>query len=107
MPVSAWSDIIPDSALTALDQRIIKMDAQIKAINDMNEVIIDTKADNLKYDSESNELQLMSGNKEIGDKVVLKAEDETLEDGVPAVDFSDINEDTDVPSNEQDNVVEF
>lgn len=31
-PIAAWSDILPDSGFTALDQRIIKLDSQIKAI---------------------------------------------------------------------------
>lgn len=34
-PILAWSDIIPDEALCALDQRIIKMDAQMKALEEM------------------------------------------------------------------------
>lgn len=41
-PSSAWSDIIPDSALSALDQRIIKTDAQIKALEDMNATLYET-----------------------------------------------------------------
>lgn len=41
-PVAAWSDIIPDSALSALDQRIIKTDAQIKALEEMNANIYQT-----------------------------------------------------------------
>lgn len=33
---SAWSDIMPDSKFTAIDQRIIKLDSQIKAILEQN-----------------------------------------------------------------------
>ena len=46
-PITAWSDIIPDSALTALDQRIIKTDAQIKALEEMNTTIYQTLEDGL------------------------------------------------------------
>ena len=74
IPIMAWSDIIPDSALSSLDQRIIKIDSQIKAVNDMNAALAETKADNIKYDAESKELQLLSGDKEIGNKVVLDVE---------------------------------
>ena len=31
---TAWSDIMPDSKFTAIDQRIIKLDSQIKALID-------------------------------------------------------------------------
>jgi len=76
LPIIAWSDVIPDSALTSLDQRLIKMDAQLKEMNDLNENLADSKADNLKFDPETNELQLMSGAKEIGKKVSLNEETE-------------------------------
>ena len=32
VPIAAWSNIIPDKALTALDQRILKIDEQIQAL---------------------------------------------------------------------------
>lgn len=112
IPISAWSDIIPDSALSALDQRIIKTDAQIKALNNITNVLSESKADNLKY--EDNELQLMSGTKEIGNKVTIKQCNNNCEEGVPAVDFSNIsgdnsdNTDIDIPSKDDDrDVVEF
>ena len=65
VPVSAWSDIIPDSALLSLDQRLIKIDSQIRALDEMNQIVADSKADNIKYNEDTNELQLLSGNKEI------------------------------------------
>lgn len=71
-PSASWADIIPDSALNALDQRIIKTDAQIKALEEMNKMISLTKADNIKYYEDENELQLMSGDIEIGDRIGLK-----------------------------------
>ena len=87
-PISAWSDIIPDSALTALDQRIIKMDAQIKAINEANEMVGKTKADNLSYNEDTRELQLMANGEAVGDVVVLGAcPGET--GGLPAVDIGE------------------
>lgn len=87
VPITAWSDIIPDSALTALDQRIIKMDAQIKAINDANKSVNKNKADNLSYDKDSNAIQLTADGKPIGDKVQLRR-CEADENGSPVVDLS-------------------
>lgn len=119
IPISEWSNIIPDSALTALDQRVILQNAQIKALDVLAQTIMENKADNLEYDYENNELQLLSGNKPIGDRVMLRNADEELEDGVPVVDFNGIsggnNSDNDSNNgcgcncncNCEDDVVEF
>lgn len=98
LPISAWSDIIPDSALTPLDQRIIKLDAQMKAINEIALYGFENKADDLAYNKSTNELQLMAGNKPVGTKIVLEAMNgdcECDENGIPVVDFgkSDSNAD--------------
>ena len=109
VPLSAWSDIIPDSALSAIDQRIIKVDAQIKALSDMNETMYDTKADNIVY--EDNKLQLTANGKKIGDSVNIQSCDDNLEDGVPVVDFSNstdfVTPDDSAENKNNDNVVEF
>lgn len=73
VPISAWSDIIPDAALSAIDQRLIKTDAQIKALADISELLNDTKADNHQYDPISGELQLTANGKPIGDKIVISS----------------------------------
>lgn len=109
IPISAWSDIIPDSALTALDQRVIKMDAQIKALNDMTNSINEKQVDDLNYNRDTNELQLMAGENKIGKKVKLK-DCELGNDGVPVVDFSNYAGDYDDDEEGLDNasdVVEF
>ena len=95
VPISAWSDIIPDCALSALDQRIIKIDSQIKALNETSAVISDSKADNITYDKDTNAIQLMSGDKLIGDKVVIGGSGATVGgDGVPVVDLNKIRADS-------------
>ena len=71
IPVESWCDIIPDKALDAIDQRIIKTDAQIKALLDANEITRLEKADNLVLDSENKELYLTAEGEQIGDKVKL------------------------------------
>lgn len=105
--IAAWSDIIPDSALSSLDQRLIKLDSQMRAMNDYQTMLDSTKADNLKYNEDTNELQLLSGNKEIGNKVTLKTADASLEDGVPVVDFNTASDGDTSTKEEDDNVVEF
>ena len=92
IPIKAWSDIIPDSALSSIDQRLIKADAQIKALADLSNDLNANKADNLRYDATSSELQLVAGNKAIGNKVIIVScddehEDDVHEDCVPVVLF--------------------
>ena len=71
VPIESWCDIIPDKALDAIDQRIIKTDAQIKALIEANEITRIEKADNLVLDSENKELYLTAEGNQIGDKVKL------------------------------------
>lgn len=109
VPITAWSDIIADSALTALDQRLIQVDAMLNAANEMNQYLYETKADNVVYDESTSELQLTSRGQLIGNSVKITASDAALEDGVPVVDFGamsdDNNDNEDIE--EEDNVVEF
>lgn len=97
IPISAWSDIVPDSALTALDQRLIKIEAQMSGIDDFVSYLDSTQVDDLSYDKDECALQLTSRGVGIGSKVSIK---NIMEDGIPVIDISDI----DVP--EQDDVVE-
>ena len=69
LPISAWSDIIADSALSALDQRLIQVDAMLNAVNEMNMYLDETKADNIIYDAETNTIQLTANGTPIGDAV--------------------------------------
>lgn len=69
IPISAWSDIIPDSALNAIDQRIVETQAQIKALEELNNVIATTKADNIVLDEETHELYLTSSGTAIGNRI--------------------------------------
>lgn len=71
VPISAWSDIIADSALTAIDQRLIQVDAMLNAVNDMTQTIYDTKADNISYNAEGQYIQLTSNGNPIGNKIQL------------------------------------
>ena len=104
-PITAWSDIIPDSALEGLDQRLIAMNAQIQALDDYMNVIESNKADNIVYDKIKETLQLSSNGVKIGDKVSVK---DMLSDGFPIVDLNSIDgSDSDTVEPEDDNVVEF
>lgn len=110
VPIAAWSDIIPDDALSAIDERLIKLDAQMRAIDELNMIIINEKADDIKYNEETNELQLLANGNEIGNKVVIKNENTTLDDlkdGVPVVDFGSVSDGDMDTDDEEDNVVEF
>lgn len=102
VPISAWSDIIPDDALTAIDQRIIKTDAQIKALDDISKTLNDNKADNILY--KDGVLRLLANKNVIGDPININSCN-CDEDGIPVVDFNN-STDSEIPDYEN-NVVEF
>lgn len=73
IPIAAWSDIIPDSALSALDQRLIATGAMISQLNDMYEYLDETKADNIMFDEDTHTFQLSSNGQAIGDQLTDNA----------------------------------
>ena len=79
VPISAWSDIIADSALDVIDQRLIQTEAMINALNDLSQEIYDNKADNIVFNT--NKIQLVANGKPIGDPVSLDgAHDQLIDD---------------------------
>ena len=111
IPVTAWSDIVPDSALSGLDQRLIKLDAQMRGLNDYMNVLDNTQVDNLVYNEKDETLHLSAKGNIVGSKVSVR---EMLDDGIPVVDLdSDSGNTTDKDHNNgcdcgcEDNVVEF
>lgn len=73
LPIAAWSDIIADSALTALDQRLIQVDAAIAAVNEMNDYLSATKADDIVYNEDTNTIQLTANGIPIGHAINYSA----------------------------------
>lgn len=110
-PISAWSDIVPDDALNAIDKKIIEVDAKIKALDDIGSIFNSAKADNIMY--KDNTLQLTANGDPIGNAVHINSYDDSdIEDGVPAIDFNDVTNDTPPDDsnstiNNANNVVEF
>lgn len=111
LPVAQWSDYITDSKLDNIAQILLSAQSQneqIKAYVDqiqaLGQMFMVTKADNIKYDEETNTLQLQSMGSPIGNPAIL--EDCECEDGVPVVDFSGQQE-PDAPNDEINNVVDF
>ena len=71
VPITAWSDIIPDSALTALDQKILKIDEQIQALADSAVLYTNDKADNIVLDTETHEIYLTANGEPLGDRITI------------------------------------
>lgn len=71
--ISTWSDIIPDEALSAVDQRLLAAQAMIKALNEQNNTIMKSKADSLRY--KDNLLQLTAQGTPIGTAVNIVSSD--------------------------------
>lgn len=104
-----WDSVVPDSALSALDQRILKQDAQIKALESLAETLDSNKVDNLVYDEKEETLQLSANGKGVGDKVSVR---DMIDDGIPVVDLNssssgDSNTDNDNNCDCEADVVEF
>lgn len=95
LPISAWSDIVADNALGAIDQRLIQAEAMINAVGEMAQQLDSTKADNIIYNEEDNYIQLTANGSPIGDKITLKSiginvvSVEVSEDGELIVNYSD------------------
>lgn len=106
VPIAAWADIIPDSALGALDQRIIKLDAQMRGLNELANAFDNNSVDDLVYDEKDDTLQLSAKGVGVGSKVSVK---DMLDEGSPVVDLDSKTEDK--PDNDDEstdsNVVEF
>lgn len=71
IPVAAWSNVVADSSLTAIDQRLIMAEAMINAANDTLAVLDITKADSMIYNQETNVLQLTASGQPIGDSIKI------------------------------------
>ena len=106
-----WDSVVPDSALSALDQRILKQDAQIRILKDLANALDNNQVDNLVYDDSSETLQLSANGVGIGNKVSVR---DMLDDGIPVINLdSGSGEDLDDNDNNgcncgcEDNVVEF
>lgn len=87
IPISNWSDLIPDSALNVVDQKMLELDSKMKALEEMSGLVATSKADNIVLDTETHELYLVSngvpiGNKittdDLGDSIVESTSDEGL-----------------------------
>ena len=72
VPVSAWSDIIPDEALSTVDAKMLEIQGQIKALEELSNVTATTKADNIVMDEETHELYLTAEGVQIGDKISME-----------------------------------
>ena len=70
--INNWSDMIPVSALSSLDQRLLMMISQTKALNDQMNTVINNKADGLSY--KNSILQLLSQGNPIGNAVKLSSD---------------------------------
>ena len=80
IPIQNWADIIPDDALSPLDQRLIAFEAMHKAMMDQFNQNLANKADNITYDDE-HRLQLTSDGKPIGNAIKITNESVETEDG--------------------------
>lgn len=89
IPLTAWSNMVPDGELAAIDQRILKLDAIANQIIDAQDLALDGKADDISY--ENNTLQLLANGKKIGSSHVLDINQKEMD----IVDFENSDESND------------
>ena len=70
IPITAWSDVIPDEALTEIDQKILELQGLVKTINDLAISIDTEKADDIAVKDDY--LTLLANGEEIGTKINLE-----------------------------------
>ena len=108
LPTELWEDYIASSDLGSVAQMLLQTQStaeQLKAYADMLTV---NKADNIVYDKETNSVQLLAVGNKIGTPAKLGDNKcECNEEGIPAVDFSDLSEPDEPTVAEVNNVVEF
>lgn len=74
IPITAWSDVVPDNALSALDQRILALDAYVGQLMDLEQYNFENKADNIVYNEDDSTIQLTANEVPIGDKIVISTD---------------------------------
>ena len=71
VPISDWSDIVPDDALNAVDMAFLQLEGKMKELEEIAETYNTTKADNIKLDADSKQLYLTSSGDAIGNKISI------------------------------------
>lgn len=69
VPEVSKEETKPNIGFDEINKQIAKVNKQIKEINRTSDLIIDTKADNVSYDKDTGDLQLMANGKLIGSKI--------------------------------------
>lgn len=107
LPVEQWSDYIATSDLDNIVQMILTNQAQGEQLKLYADYLSTTKADRLQYNTETNELSLMSNGQKLN--TVTLEDSCQCDDGVPVVEFSEAGSDSSSGSNDDvyNNVVEF
>lgn len=101
IPIAAWSNMVPDAELAAIDQRILKLDAIANQLSEMQDVTFETKADDISY--ENNTIQLLANGKKIGTSHILDQQEE-----MDIIEFGDNgDENPDSPNDDDHTLVEF
>lgn len=80
VPIAAWSNVIPDKALTELDQRILKINEQIQALTETANIFDASKADDIVLDTETHELYLTANGKPLNSRISIDELGDTIVD---------------------------
>ena len=91
-PISAWSDIIPDDALTSLDQRIINLEGIAKQLDVLTQENYNNSVDNIVLDKENKEIYLTSHNNKKGDSIYMRDISQIVKENIIGKDLDGVED---------------
>lgn len=102
VPIEAWADIIPDSALTPLDQRLIYTDKLIQQMADINNALADSTIDGFKIGKDGKLYGTVAGEIPVDfvgvDVVVPRTKDDDAISGDGVIELDGVYHDDDDPN---------
>lgn len=87
-----WGNIVPDDALTALDQRMIALEALIKQLDSLQQATYTNMVNDLKLDIPAKELYLISQTGRVGEGVDVDKLSELIGEYVVGSDLDGVND---------------
>lgn len=91
-PISHWLDFIPDEHLTAIDQRLLAMEAAQKSQDSLNQEMFEQMARDITLDEEKKKILLESNSGPIGNGIDTNKLSEIIGSAIVGQDLDGVND---------------
>ena len=91
-PISAWLDFVPDEHLSAIDQRLLALEAAQETLNALNQEIFESMVQDIALDENQEKIKAVSKTGLIGQGVDLKKLSELIGTNLVGVDPDGVND---------------